>query len=152
VSVAVEVATSAAGVVEHRPWWQRRLVLSGAIVGLMLVLYFALRGEYPWPGSLQWNSLGSHLDNFQAWLLDQRNAAHPNVVFRAFNGFATFLDDLVTWLNNLFHWLTWVGATVVGVAVVLRFGGVRAAAWVLGAFASFAFLGVMRCCVSAECR
>jgi len=123
VSVAVEVATSAAGVVEHRPWWQRRLVLSGAIVGLMLVLYFALRGEYPWPGSLQWNSLGSHLDNFQAWLLDQRNAAHPNVVFRAFNGFATFLDDLVTWLNNLFHWLTWVGTTVVGVAVVLRFGG-----------------------------
>jgi len=142
VSVAVEVATSAAGVVEHRPWWQRRLVLSGAIVGLMLVLYFALRGEYPWPGSLQWNSLGSHLDNFQAWLLDQRNAAHPNVVFRAFNGFATFLDDLVTWLNNLFHWLTWVGTTVVGVAVVLRFGGVRAAAWVLGAFASFAFLGL----------
>ncbi len=141
-SVAVEVATSAAGVVEHRPWWQRRLVLSGAIVGLMLVLYFALRGEYPWPGSLQWNSLGSHLDNFQAWLLDQRNAAHPNVVFRAFNGFATFLDDLVTWLNNLFHWLTWVGTTVVGVAVVLRFGGVRAAAWVLGAFASFAFLGL----------
>ena len=141
-SVAVEVATSAAGVVEHRPWWQRRLVLSGAIVGLMLVLYFALRGEYPWPGSLQWNSLGSHLDNFQAGCIDQRNAAHPNVVFRAFNGFATFLDDLVTWLNNLFHWLTWVGTTVAGVAVVLRFGGVRAAAWVLGAFASFALLGL----------
>jgi glycine betaine/proline transport system permease protein len=141
-SVAVEVATSAAGVVEHRPWWQRRLVLSGAIVGLMLVLYFALRGEYPWPGSLQWNSLGSHLDNFQAWLLDQRNATHPNVVFQAFNGFATFLDDLVTWLNNLFHWLTWVGTTVVGVAVVVRFGGVRGAAWVLGAFASFALLGL----------
>jgi glycine betaine/proline transport system permease protein len=141
-SVAVEVATPAARVVEHRPWWQRRLVLSGAIVGVMLVLYFALRGEYPWPGSLQWNSLGSHLDNFQAWLLDQRNATHPSLVFRAFNGFATFLDDLVTWLNNLFHWLTWVGTTVIGVAVVLRFGGVRAAAWVLGAFASFALLGL----------
>jgi glycine betaine/proline transport system permease protein len=141
-SVAVELVTPAAGVVEHRPWWQRRLVLSGAIVGLMLALYFALRGEYPWPGSLQWNSLGSHLDTFQAWLIDQRNAAHPNVVFRAFNGFATFLDDLVTWLNNLLHWLTWVGTTVAGVAVVLRFGGVRAAAWVLGAFASFAFLGL----------
>jgi glycine betaine/proline transport system permease protein len=142
VSVAVEVATPAASVVEHRPWWQRRLVLSGAIVGLMLVLYFALRGEYPWPGSLQWNSLGSHLDNFQAWLIDQRNAAHPNVVFRAFNGFAGFLDDLVTWLNNLLHWLTWVGTTVAGVAIVLRFGGLRAAAWVLGAFASFALLGL----------
>jgi glycine betaine/proline transport system permease protein len=142
VSVAVEVAAPAVGVVEHRPWWRRRLVLSGAIVGLMLVLYFALRGEYPWPASLQWNSLGSHLDTFQSWLIDQRNAEHPNVVFRAFNGFAGFLDDLVTWLNNLLHWLTWVGTTVAGVAVVLRFGGVRAAAWVLGAFASFAFLGL----------
>jgi glycine betaine/proline transport system permease protein len=142
VSVAVEYIAPVATVVEHRPWWQRRLVVSGAIVGLMLILYFALRGEYPWPGSLQWNSLGAHLDRFQSWLLDQRNADHPNVLFRAFNGFATFLDDLVTWLNNLLHWLTWVGTTVAGGAVVLRFGGVRAAAWVLGAFASFAFVGL----------
>ena len=141
-SVAVEVATPVASALEHRPWWRRRLVLSGAIIGLMLVLYFALRAEYPWPGSLQWNSLGTYLDNFQTWLLDQRNAEHPNAVFRAFNGFATFLDDLVTWLNNLLHWLTWVGTTVAGVAVVLRFGGVRAAAWVLFAFASFALLGL----------
>ena len=57
-----------------------------------------------------------------------------------FNGFATFLDDIVGWLDQLFHWLTWVGTTVAGVAVVLRFGGVKAAAWVLGAFFSFAFL------------
>jgi glycine betaine/proline transport system permease protein len=142
VSAAVDYVAPVAIAVEHRPWWQRRFVLSGAIVGLMLVLYFALRGEYPWPASLQWNSLGPHLDNFQSWLIDQRNAEHPNVVFRAFNGFAGFLDDLVTWLNNLLHWLTWVGTTVAGVAVVLRFGGVRAAAWVLGAFASFALLGL----------
>jgi len=142
VSVAVEVAAPAAGVVEHRPWWRRRLVLSGAIVGAMLVLYFALRREYPWPASLQWNSLGPHLDSFQSWLINHRNADHPNFVFRVFNGFATFLDDIVTWLTNLLQWLTWVGTTVAGFAIVLRFGGVRAAAWVLGAFASFAFLGL----------
>jgi glycine betaine/proline transport system permease protein len=142
VSVAIEYVAPVALVVEHRPWWQRRLVVSGAIVAVMLILYFALRREYPWPGSLQWNSLSGYLDNFQSWLINQRNAAHPNAIFRAFNGFATFLDNLVTWLNNLFHWLTWVGTTLAVVAVVLRFGGVRAAAWVLGAFASFAFFGL----------
>jgi glycine betaine/proline transport system permease protein len=142
VAVAVEYVAPVTTVVEHRPWWQRRLVVSAAIVAVMLILYFALRGEYPWPGSLQWNSLSTHLDNFQSWLIDQRNADHPNVVFRVFNGFATFLDDIVTWLNNLLQWLTWVGTTVAGVAIVLRFGGVRAAAWVLGAFASFAFFGL----------
>jgi glycine betaine/proline transport system permease protein len=142
VSVAVEYVAPPAPVVEHRPWWQRRLVVSSAIVAVMLILYFPLRREYPWPGSLEWNSLGPHLDNFQGWLIDQRNADHPNLVFRAFNGFATFLDDIVTWLNRLLHWLTWVGTTVAAAAIVLRFGGVRATAWVVGAFASFAFLGL----------
>ena len=141
-SVAVEYVAPVKTVVEHRPWWQRRLVLSAAIVAVMMILYFALKGEYPWPGSLQWNGLGTHLDNFQSWLIDQRNAAHPNVAFRVFNGFATFLDNLVTWLDRLFHWLTWVGTAIAAAAVVLRFGGVRAAAWVLGAFFSFAFFGL----------
>ena len=111
-SVAVEYVRPVATIVEHRPWWQRRLVVSGAIVAVMLILYFALRTEYPWPGSLQWNSLSGYLDNFQSWLINQRNAAHPDVVFRAFNGFATFLDNLVTWLTNLMHWLTWIGTGV----------------------------------------
>jgi glycine betaine/proline transport system permease protein len=108
----------------------------------MVILYFALRSEYPWPSWLQWSSLGAHLDNFQSWLLGQRNAEHPNVVFRVFNGFATFLDDLVTWLGNLLRWLTWVGTAIAAVAIVLRFGGVRAALWVLGAFVSFGFFGL----------
>ncbi len=142
-SVAIEhVAQPVATVVEHRPWWQRRSVLSAAIVGAMLILYFALRTGYPWPSSLQWNSLGDHLDSFQSWLINQRNADHPNIAFRIFNGFATFLDDIVGWLDRLFHWLTWVGTTVAAVVVVLRYGGVKAAAWVAGAFFSFAFLGL----------
>ena len=98
----------------------------------MLILYFALRTEYPWPSSLQWNSLGDHLDSFQSWLINQRNADHPNIAFRIFNGFATFLDDIVGWLDRLFHWLTWVGTTVAAVVVVLRYGGVKAAGWVAG--------------------
>src|SRR5262249_61562260 len=108
----------------------------------MLILYFALRGEYPWPTSLQWNSLGPHLDSFQSWLLDQRNADQPNVIFRAFNGFATFLDDIVTWLTNLLQWMTWPGATVAAVAIVWRFGGIRAALWGLTAFFCFALFGL----------
>src|SRR5262249_47556343 len=125
-SVAVEYVAPAPAAVEHRPWWQRRSLLSAVIVAVMLILYFALRGEYPWPTSLQWNSLGPHLDSFQSWLLDQRNADQPNVIFRAFNGFATFLDDIVTWLTNLLQWMTWPGATVAAVAIVWRFGGIRA--------------------------
>jgi glycine betaine/proline transport system permease protein len=143
VSVAVEqLAQPVATVVEHRPWWRRRSVLSAAIVGAMLILYFALRTEYPWPNGLQWTSLSTHLDSFQSWLIDHRNADHPNVIFRAFNGFATFLDDIVSWLTHLLQWLTWPGATVAVVAIVWRFGGIRAAGWVLTAFFSFALFGL----------
>jgi len=142
VSVAVEYVRPAPAAVEHRPWWQRRSLLSAVVVAVMLILYFALRGEYPWPGGIQWTSLGPHLDSFQSWLIDQRNADSPNVVFRAFNGFATFLDDIVTWLTHLLQWLTWVGSTVAAAAVVWRFGGVRAALWVVAAFFSFALFGL----------
>ena len=142
-SVAVEqVAQPVATVVEHRPWWQRRSLLSGVIVATMLILYFALRTEYPWPAGLQWSSLGDHLDSFQSWLIGHRNADHPNVIFRVFNGFATFLDDIVSWLTRLLQWLTWPGATVAVVAIIWRFGGIRAAAWVLAAFFSFALFGL----------
>jgi glycine betaine/proline transport system permease protein len=141
VSVA-DLVVVPAPVVEHRPWWRSRLVLTAAIVGGMLIAYFAAKNELAWPGWLTWDGLGAHLDRFQTWLLANRNADHPNVVFRAFNGFATFLDDLVTWLTNLLHWLTWPGATVTGVAIVLRFGGVRAALWLLGAFVTFGVTGL----------
>jgi glycine betaine/proline transport system permease protein len=142
-SIAIEhVAQPIETIVEHRPWYQRRSILSAVVIAVMLILYFALRTEYPWPTSLQWNSLGDHLDSFQSWLIGQRNADHPNLAFRIFNGFATFLDDIVGWLNQLFHWLTWVGTTAAAVVVVLRYGGVKAAAWVAGAFFSFAFFGL----------
>ena len=75
-SVAIEhVAQPVATVVEHRPWWQRRSLLSGVIVATMLILYFALRTEYPWPTSLQWSSLGDHLDSFQSVVTGGLSAA-----------------------------------------------------------------------------
>ena len=59
-----------------------------------------------------------------------------------FNGFANFLDHLVSWLLSFFNRLTWAGTTALGTLIVLRFGGVRAAFVVLAAFASFAAMGL----------
>ena len=137
-----EAVVAAPATLEHRPWWRSRLVLSAAIVGAMLVAYFGWKTRYPWPTGLQWTALQTHLDNFQSWLLDQRNAAHPSVVFRIFNGFANFLDNLVTWLTRALLWGTWFGTTVVGTLIVWRFGGRRAALIILSAFVSFALLGL----------
>ncbi len=137
---AHEVVVSA--LLERRPWWRRRLVLSAAIVGAMIVCFFGWRGELSWPAALEWRSLTGHLDDFQAWLSDQRNTSDPSVVFSIFNGIATFMDDLVGWLASALHWLTWAGTTALGTLVVLRFGGWRASLVLLGAFVSFGALGL----------
>ena len=145
-STIVEVAPTAASpsslLHEHRPWWRSRVTLSAAILGLMLVCYFALKGEYSWPGRLVWTTLPTHLNDFQTWLVDQRNAESPSVVIQAFNNFASFLDDVVRWLTHLFGWMTWIGTAIVGILVALRFGGPKAASWALAAFATFALSGL----------
>ena len=140
-TVATE-AVRPAPVVVHRPWWRGKLVQVAAIVALMYLAYRALRLEYPWPSQLVWNELPLHLDNFQIWLLDQRTAEDKNLVFAIFDGFRVFVDDLVTRLNELLLDLTWIGTTAAGTLVALRFGGWRAAVWVLAAFASFAAMGL----------
>ena len=140
-SVVTEAAR-AMPVVSHRPWWRGRIVQVAAIVGLMFLAYRAWRLEYPWPSSLVWNSLPTHFDDFQIWLLDQRTAEDKSVVFALFDGFRVFVDNLVAQFNELLLDLTWVGTTVAGTLLVLRFGGIRAALWVLGAFASFALMGL----------
>ena len=104
----------------------------------MVIAFFGWRNELVWPASLTWNSLAHHLDDFQTWLSNNRNVPHPSVFFRVFNGIATFLDNIVGWLTSLFFKLTWAGTTALGVLVVLRFGGRRAALGTLAAFASFA--------------
>jgi glycine betaine/proline transport system permease protein len=125
-----------------RPWLRGRVGLLVAILLGMLLAFFGWRNQQPWPASLTWNALAHHLDDFQIWLSDHRNVAHPSVFFRAFNGFADFLDHIVEWLTSLLFKLTWAGTTALGILVVLRFGGRRAAAGVLGAFVSFAAMGL----------
>lgn len=143
-SAIVETAPVAASslLLEHRPWWRSRVTLTAAILGAMLVCYFALKGEYSWPGRFTWTALPTHFNDFQSWLVDQRNAESPSFVIQAFNNFASFLDDLVTWLTRFFGWMTWIGTTVVGVLLSLRFGGRKAAIWAIAAFATFALSGL----------
>ena len=112
------------------------------VVGVMWLAYRGWKAEYPWPASLTWNALPTHLNDFQTWLVDQRNAESPSVVIRAFNGFADALDGLVTRFGDVLDWMTWVGVTVAGVLVSLRFGGVRAGIWALAAFFTFAASGL----------
>jgi glycine betaine/proline transport system permease protein len=108
----------------------------------MLAAYFGWKNQGAWPAALTWNSLSPHLDRFQVWLSNNRNLPHPNVAFRIFNGFANFLDDLVSWLTRFFYYLKWSGTATLGTLVVLRFGGRKAALGTLLAFASFAALGL----------
>ena len=125
-----------------RPWWRGRLGLVLLVAAGMAIAFAGWRNDLVWPASLTWNALAHHLDNFQTWLSNNRNVPHPSVFFRVFNGIATFLDDIVGWLASLFFKLTWVGTTALGVLVVLRFGGRRAALGTLAAFLSFAAMGL----------
>jgi len=125
-----------------RPWWRGRVGAVLAITIGIVIAFFGWKNHVPYPAALTWNSLSHHLDDFQAWLSNNRNVPHPSIVFRAFNGIANFLDNLVGWLTSFFFKLTWAGTTALGTLVVLRFGGRRAALGVLGAFISFAALGL----------
>ena len=151
VSIAEPVVT-AAPVVSHKPWWRGKLVQVAGIVGLMYVAY-RLWGvtvdengqeviRFPWPNQLVWNSLSVHLDDFQVWLLTEKGQEDNGIVFTLFEAFSTSVDHLVEWFNRLLLWMTWVGTTVAGVLLVLRFGGPRAALITAVAFASFALTGL----------
>ena len=123
----------AAPTLSHLPWWRGAASRWRAIVGLMVIAYRASKLDYPWPTRLTFTSLSAHLDEFQAWLIDQRSAEDTGIVFTIFNWFREFLDYLVAKLNEFILWLTWIGTTVAGTLVVWRFGGRRAAAIVLAA-------------------
>ena len=142
-SVFAERATSAP-VIVHRAWWRGRLVQVAGIVALMYIAYRAWGLEYPWPNNLVWNQLSIHLDDFQTWLLTERGKEDQSIVFTVFEGFSSAIDHLVEWFNRLLIWMTWAGTTIAGVALVLRFGGLRAALWTLSAFATFALSGLWK--------
>jgi glycine betaine/proline transport system permease protein len=125
-----------------RPWWRGRLGAVLAVAIGIVIAFFGWKNQVPWPASLTWNSLSHDLDNFQAWLSNNRNVPRPSVFFQAFNGIASFLDNLVGWLTSFFFKLTWAGTTALGTLIVLRFGGRRAALGVLAAFLAFAVMGL----------
>jgi glycine betaine/proline transport system permease protein len=121
--------------------WRGRPAQVGAIVGLMVVAYLLWQNEFPWPASLTWAELPAKLDEAQTWLLEQRTEA-SNPFFAILDGFRAFADWLVTALLDFLTWLTWVGTIAAGTLIVWRFGGWRAALVVLGAFVSFAIMGL----------
>jgi glycine betaine/proline transport system permease protein len=131
-----------APVLSHRPWWRGKPVQVTLVAAGMWLAYRAFRLEYPWPAGLAWNNLQFELDEFQVWLIDQRSAEDKSLVFAIFDGFRVFVDNLVAWLEDALLWLTWVGTTALGTLVVWRFGGLRAAAITLVAFATFALTGL----------
>jgi glycine betaine/proline transport system permease protein len=142
VATTTDYAAPVVTIPTGRPWWFGRPGLVVGVVLVMLIAFFGWKTTLPWPNSLVWNSLPRDLDRFQTWLSDSRSAANPSFVFAIFNGFATFLDNLVSWFTTFFQKLTWVGTVALGTLIVLRFGRWQQALGVLAAFASFALMGL----------
>jgi glycine betaine/proline transport system permease protein len=128
--------------VSHVPWWRGKIVQVAAIVGVMWLAYRGWKSEYPWPDSMIWNGLQARFDSIQNWLLDQRLTGGGGLLFSIFDGFRLFADNLVEWFNDLLVGMTWIGTTVAGTLLAWRFGGLRAGAWALAAFATFALTGL----------
>ena len=141
-SVLTEEVRAAAPAISHVPWWRGKLVQVAGIVALMWLSYRGWKSEYPWPNELVWNNLQFRLDEFQSWLIDKRLTGDGGVIFAAFDGFRVFADNLVQWFLDALIWLTWIGTTVTGTLLAWRFGGLRAGAWALGAYAAFAVSGL----------
>jgi glycine betaine/proline transport system permease protein len=109
------------------------------LLALLVVGYLLWKNEFSWPASLTWDELPRKLDDAQDWLLEQRTEG-SNPFFALLDAFRAACEWLVSALLDFLEWLTWVGVMVAGTAIVLRFGGRRAALVVLGAFVSFALL------------
>ena len=73
---------------------------------------------------------------------DERGKTYEGLVFTVFEAFSSTIDHLVDWFTRFLLWMTWLGTTIAGVALVLRFGGVRDASITLFAFATFALTGL----------
>jgi glycine betaine/proline transport system permease protein len=139
---SITEAPIAAPAVSHVPWWRGKIVQVVGIVALMWLAYRGWRGEYPWPDELVWNSLQGHLDSLQNWLIDQRLNDTGGPLFVVFDAFRVVCDNLVQWFFDALVWMTWIGTTVAGTLLAWRFGGLRAGAWALAAFAAFALSGL----------
>jgi glycine betaine/proline transport system permease protein len=122
--------------------WRSRPAQVGYVVLAWLVLFALLRGDAPWPDSLVWHQLPAHLNDFQSWLLKQRSAENPNLIFSIFDAFRVIADWLVTALTNALEWMTWIGTGAAATLLVWRLGGWRVGLLVLASFVSFALMGL----------
>ena len=122
--------------------WRGRPAQVGLILLVMLAAFALWRGDFPWPSWLTWTALPGRLDDLQGWLLDERTAENPNLIFAIFDGFRALADWLVTSFTDALEWMTWIGVTAAGTLLVWRFGGWRAGLTVLAAFAAFALMGL----------
>ena len=119
------------------------MTLTAAIVGVMLVCYFALKARVPVAGVAHVELAADapeRLPDVARRPAQRREPErrHPRV--QRLRGRSS--TDLVDWFTSFLGWMTWVGVTVAGVLVSLRFGGVRAAIWALAAFVTFAASGL----------
>jgi glycine betaine/proline transport system permease protein len=80
------------------------------------------------------------LDTLYEWIVDNQNSHWLFLYF--FNHIANFLDQLVSYLNSVLVWLSWVGVTATATLIALRWSGWRIALLVLCSFLSFGLLGV----------
>ena len=99
--------------------WRGRPAQVGLILLVMLAAFALWRGEFPWPSWLTWTALPGRLDDLQGWLLDERTAEDPNLIFAIFDGFRALADWLVTSFTDALEWMTWVGVTAAGTLLVL---------------------------------
>ena len=129
-------------VISHVPWWRGKIVQVASIVAVMWLAYRGWKAEYPWPSELVWSGLQLEFDDVQSWLIDKELEGGGGLLFSVFDGFRIFVDNLVTWFNDLLVWLTWIGTTVAGTLLAWRFGGLRAGIWAIAAFVSFAVSGL----------
>ena len=139
-AVASGVATPSLPAASQRLRSRPAQVLGVLVV--MLLCYAVASGDFPWPTSLVWGALPDELDDFQGWLIEQRSATDPNVIFSILDAFRAIAEWTVNAFTDALLWMTWLGVTVSGTLIVARFGGLRAGLIVLAAFISFALMGL----------
>ena len=85
--------------------WRGRPAQVAGIVVLMLIGFVVFRDEFGWPVSLTWVELPERLDSAQTWLLDERTAESPNIIFAGvlivlrFGGWRAALIVLVAFVS-----------------------------------------------------
>ncbi|GAA1083720.1 ABC transporter permease [Nocardiopsis composta] len=108
-----------------------------AVFAVLLAGYAALRGQMPFPGSLD-VGLGALFDDVYAWIVENRNTS-PLFLY-GFNYASVGLGSAVILINQGLTLLTPLGVIVLGTFAAWRVAGTRVAAFTLATFALFGLL------------